>query len=100
MIHATTPFDDEVLRELAASAGRQENIKELLEKKRCLIAETEGPEDDLKPLAGELRVACKRLLGLTQCGNTKMAFMRDTLAPLIKPRMKVYEELKCDIFRL
>ena len=65
-------FDDEVLRELAASAGRQEKIKGLLEKKRCLVAETEGPEDDLKPLAGELRVACTRLLGLTQCGNTKI----------------------------
>ena len=80
-------FDDEVLRELAASADRQEKIKELLEKKRCLVAETKGAKDDLKPLARELRVACKRLLSLTQCGNTKMAFMRDTLAPLIKPGM-------------
>ena len=24
--------------------------------------------------------------------------MRDTLAPLVKPGMHVYEELKCDIF--
>ena len=91
-------LDDDVLRELAVSAGRQDRVEELLKKKRCLVAETEGPEDDLKPLAGELRVACKRLLSLTQCGNTKMAFMRDTLAPLIKPGMSVYEELKRDIF--
>ena len=91
-------FDDEVLQALAASAGRQDKVEELLEKKRCLVAETEGSKDDLKPLAGELRVACKRLLGLTQCGNTKMAFMRDTLAPLIKPGMSVYEDLKRDIF--
>ena len=40
----------------------------------------------------------KRLLGLTQCGNTTMAFMRDTLAPLIKPGMRGYEDLKRDIF--
>ena len=91
-------FDDEVLQALAASARRQDKIEELLAKKQCLVAETEGPEDDLKSLAGELRVACKRLLGLTQCGNTTMAFMRDTLAPLIKPGMSVYEDLKRDIF--
>ena len=91
-------FDDEVLQALAASAGRQDKVEELLEKKRCLVAETEGSKDDLKPLARKLRVACKRLLGLTQCGNTTMAFMRDTLAPLIKPRMSVYEELRHDIF--
>ncbi len=91
-------LDDEVLQALAESVGRQDQIEELREKKRCLIAETEGPEDDLKPLAGKLRVTCKQMLSLTQCGNTTMAFMRDTLAPLIRPGMRVYEELKCDIF--
>ena len=91
-------FEDEVLQALAASASRQDKVEELLEKKRCLVAETGGSKDDLKPLAGELRVACKRLLSLNQCGNTTMAFMRDTLAPLIKPGMRGYEDLKRDIF--
>jgi len=37
-------------------------------------------------------------LDLTHCGNTTEAFMRDTLSPLIKSGMNVYEELKQDIF--
>ena len=41
-----------------------------------------------------------RIQGYVSCtsGNTTMAFMRDTLAPFIKPRMRVYEGLKLDIF--
>ena len=38
------------------------------------------------------------MLGLTQQGQNATAFMRYTLAPLIKPGMNVYEELKRDIF--
>ena len=51
-----------------------------------------------KPPSGEIYNACKNVLGLTQCGNDAKTFMRDTLAPLIKPGMAVYEELKRDIF--
>ena len=43
-------------------------------------------------------VACKKILGLTQYGNDAKEFARETLAPLIKPGMAVYEELKSDIF--
>ena len=35
--------------------------------------------------------------GPTQFGNRKKTFVRDTLAPLIGPGVKVYDELKCDI---
>ena len=33
-------------------------------------------------------------------GNTTMDFMRNTLIPSIKPRMRAYKELKLDIFGL
>ena len=92
-------FDDEVLQALAARASKEDLADELIANKRAILnARSDGPSDDLKPASGEIYVACKRILGLTQCGNTAMAFMRDTLAPVVKPGMRVYEELKRDIF--
>ncbi len=92
-------FDDEVLRALAVSVGKEDKTDELLANKRATLAARPGdPPDNLKPARGELYVACKTTLGLAQCGNTTESFMRDTLAPLVKPGMHVYEELKRDIF--
>ena len=57
-----------------------------------------NPVDNLKPVSGEVYNACKKSLGLTQCGNNAKAFMRITLAPLIQPGTSIYEQLKRDIF--
>ena len=92
-------FDDEVLKALAVSENKKDKIKCLLAKKEKICASiSDKPEDDLKPASGKIYNACKKILKLTQCGNTTEAFMRDTLAPLIKPNMAVYQKLKCDIF--
>lgn len=92
-------FDDEVLRELTLSKERKDKTEELLAEKQRICAErTNGPPDDLKPASGQIYLACKNILSLRQCGNDAKTFMRDTLAPLIKPGMAVYEELKRDIF--
>ena len=92
-------FDDEVLKELAKSAGKADKTEELLtEKERIRSTRNDAASDDLKPTCGEIYVACKKILSHTQCGNTTEEFVQETLAPLVKPRMKVYEELKSDIF--
>ena len=92
-------FDDEVLRALAASVGGEDKIDELLaEKQRILTDRTGAPQDDLKPASGEIYVVCKKILGLTRPGKNVKEFAREMLAPLIKPGMAVYEELKGDIF--
>ena len=92
-------FDDEVLQALTMSAGKGGEINKLLcEKQSILDNRPNDPSDDLKPASGEIYVACKNILSLTQCGNNTKSFMRDTLAPLIKPGMSMYEELKRDIF--
>ena len=93
-------FDDEVLRELAESAGQGDKAEELIEKKREIRAAiTNGASDDLKPASGQIYVACKNILTFpSQPGNDTKEFMRDTLAPLIKPDMAIYGELKQDIF--
>lgn len=92
-------FDDEVLRALAVSVGKDGEIEKLLSEKQRIVAnKTSGPPDNLKLVSGEIYNACKNILDLKQCGNAAKAFMRATLAPLIKPGMGVYDELKRDIF--
>ena len=92
-------FDDEILSKLARSAGYACKVETLLLQKQSILADrTYGAQDDLKPVSGQIYLACKNTLGLTQCGNDAKTFMRDTLAPLVKPGMKVYGELKRDIF--
>ena len=92
-------FNDEVLRALAVSVGKEDKADELLVKKQDIRDARPGDRaDDLKPASGELYVACKDILKLTRCGNDAKSFMRDTLAPLIKPGMTTYERLKRDIF--
>ena len=94
-------FDDEVLSVLAFSVGKADKIDDLLaEKKRILDNRTGDAPDDLKPASGEIYLACKSVLELTNPGNDAKIFMRDTLAPLIKPAMKTYEDLKQDVFGL
>lgn len=91
-------FDDEVLRALALSVDKEDKIQELLAAKQQLLSTSYGPSDDLKPVRGQIYNACKKTLGLTACGSTVEAFMRDTLAPLVNRRMNVYEQLRNDIF--
>ena len=93
-------FDGEVLRALALSVGKTEKVDELLSEKARILDERSGNAvDDLKPSSGELYNTCKAILGLTNPGNNAKTFMRDTLAPFVKPGMVVYDELKRDIFR-
>lgn len=92
-------FDDEVLRALAASVGKDDKAYAILiEKDRIRNARSGDAPDDLKPSSGEIYLACKSILELTAPGNDTKTFMRDTLAPLITPSMQVYSELKRDIF--
>ena len=85
-------FDDEVLRALALSVGIIDKVDELIAEKEHIIEETTGDAlDDLKPAIGQLYNVCKSVLQLTNPGNMTKTFMRDTLAPLIKPGMVVYE---------
>ena len=92
-------FDDEVLHALAHLVGKTDKANDLLaEKLNILNQRTGGALDDLKPSSGEIYNACKDLLELTNPGNNTKTFMRDTLSPLIRPGMVVYDELKRDIF--
>ena len=90
-------FDDEVLRVLALSVGREEDAETLLARKNDIrAARTNDAPDDLKPASGEIYIACIKVLGLANPGSDVRT--RDTLSPLIRPGMAVYDELRHSIF--
>lgn len=94
-------FDDEVLSALCSSVGKDNEASALLADKQTALATTQAqgkPADDIKSAAGLIYTAAKKRLGLTRVGNDHRAFARNTLAPLLKPGMAVYEELKAAIF--
>ena len=92
-------FDDEVLTALTESEGRVDKAEELLKEKNDILSSiNDRALDDLKPAAGQIFIACRRMLQLTRRGNTAEEFARETLAPLVRPEMNVYKELRRDIF--
>lgn len=94
-------YDDEVLTALCTSVGQAEVAPSLIAFKQSAIsnsADRNHAPDDIKSAARDIYVEAKKLLSLTQVGNDQMAFTRSTLAPLVKPGMAVYAELKRDIF--
>lgn len=94
-------FDDEVMTALCVKHNKADEVARVLADRAAALAEllARGKQpDDVKSAAGQIYIATKRQLGLTQCGNDASAFMRDTLAPIMRRDMAVYEELKRDIF--
>jgi len=94
-------LDDEIIRKLCTVNSKDDLIDECLQIKVDAITESQGkgnPSDDIKSASGIIYVNLKRKLGLTGCGNTKDAFLRDTIAPLVTPDTKTYGHLKREIF--
>ena len=96
-------LDDEVLTKLSEHYDKPDETQNLLTaknealKKQTSEGKSKSP-DDLKPIAQDIHVAAQNALKSVNLGNSKESFMRDILAPLIQPGMKVYEELHGNIF--
>lgn len=94
-------FDPEVLDALCDSLGRTDEREALRTIYANNIAALRGRGkdlDDVKSASGPMYVDIRRALALTQAGSTARSFAEDVLAPLVKPSMGVYQELKRDIF--
>lgn len=91
-------FNDEIIRLLCRDAAKSEVADQIISTRTQLIASKGGNADDFKYVAGETYVACKRLLQLTNPGNSAKAFMRDKLAPLVSPGTETFKQLHEDIF--
>ena len=94
-------FDEEIIKKLCHKYGKDEKLLECLNviKEKLNNGVNKGnPPDDIKSVSGEIFVELRKILGLKQCGNSKEAFMRDTLAPLVTKDTNVYKELEMVIF--
>jgi predicted ATPase len=88
---------DDVILALAEKSGFSELFDQAIAIKSGLIAESivrGNAPDDLKSISGSLYVQLKRLFFLQNVGNSAEAFMRDTLAPLLKPPLQSFQDLK------
>lgn len=96
-------LEDEIIKKLCVVSGKPEMQATIIAMKKKAIKDSikrGNPHDDLKSAAGTFMVEAKRALGLTKCGNTTPSFLRDTMAPLLKPDTETYKALKKDIFGL
>lgn len=94
-------FDDEVIKKLCELVGKPEKYEECLSEKAKAINDSKNRRnapDDYKSARGDIYLALKGHLSLTQCGNTADTFIRDTLSPLITQDMDVYKRLEEEIF--
>lgn len=94
-------FDDELITKLCSTVGKDELLQECLDAKTNAISNSVGrgnPSDDVKSASGNIFTEIKRILRLTQCGNNKCAFLRDTMVPLVTEDTSIYQELENEIF--
>lgn len=94
-------LDDEIIRKLCTHLQKDELVDQCLQAKTDAINESTArgnPPDDIKSASGQIFIKIKRILELTQCGNNKCAFLRDTVAPLVTEDTNIYQELENEIF--
>lgn len=94
-------LDDEVLWKICERNSRPD-LYPLLQAKKAeslkMSIEAGYQSDDMKKVAGDLYLYLKNELHLNREGNTKHAFMRDYIAPLITSDMAIYKKLEKDLF--
>lgn len=94
-------LDDEVIKKLCCIKNKENKIDECINAKKQAITNSVSrgnPSDDIKSASGEIYTELKKILSLTKCGNTKDAFLRDTIAPLVTNETQIFQELEKEIF--
>ena len=92
-------LSDGVLSRLCDSEGKPDRLTALQTARDSALARAHGHHapDDLSPAAQAVHHRATRELKLPTPGETKEAFMRDVLAPLVTAGTPEYEKLKGDI---
>ena len=94
-------LDDEIITKLCRIQGKDYLIDECLAAKKNALEESVGRRnsvDDIKSASGKIYTELRRILALTNCGNKKDSFLRDTMAPLVTEETQVYKDLAMEIF--
>lgn len=93
-------LDEEVLDALCRLVNRASDLPKVKTALATALRNSQSrnnPSDDYKSASGEFYNEVKKILNLTAKGSDSAAFMRDTLAPLIKPGMNIYAELEKEV---
>ena len=93
-------LSDGVLKRLCDGLGKSDRfnpIRTARDEARTRAGLGHAP-DDLKPAAQAVHHTARTELELPRPGETKQAFMRDVLAPLVTPDTPEYQSLRDDIF--
>jgi predicted ATPase len=94
-------LDDEIITKLCVMNGQVEKVELCLTAKQDAINDSisrSNPIDDVKSASGKIYTELKKILSLTQCGNTTISFLRDTMATLITDETVVFKELERQLF--
>jgi predicted ATPase len=94
-------LDDELIRKLCESNEQSSLLQDCIDAKNQAMTDSinrGNPVDDVKSASGKIYTELKRILNLSQCGNNKCAFLRDTITPLVTEETTIYQELKNEIF--
>ena len=91
-----------VLSRLCDSVGKRKCFDAIRESRDNVLGRggDQDPTEDLKPAAQAVHHAAKTELQLKPSGESKNAFMRDVLAPLVTEGTPEYQLLKRDIFEM
>ena len=93
-------FSDDVLKAFVKKEEKSDLYERVLQLRSDALSDSSergNQSDDLKSAAGSIYIELKKLMDLNQQGNNADEFMMYTLAPLIKPGMYTYENLKSAI---
>ena len=93
-------LSDGVLSRLCDSCSRPDCFDAIQTARENALAHAgaQHATDDLKPAAQAVHQAAKAQLELSRAGESKRAFMRDVLAPLVTKGTPEYQELRDAIF--
>ncbi|WP_422108779.1 AAA family ATPase [Arthrobacter bussei] len=95
-------YDPETLEAFCDAVGLPEEKLAVLEIRRVelehSVQDRGNDPDDLKSASGSIYSSIRKHLKLTARGSSARSFAEVSLAPLIQPGTKVYDELKRDIF--
>ena len=93
-------LSDGVLSRLCDSVGMSDRFDAIRTARDSALTRTsvQHATDDLKPASQAVHQAARAQLELSRAGESKHAFMRDVLAPLVTAGTPEYEGLKGDIF--
>ena len=91
-------LDDEVLRALCDMHSGGDVATKFNELKLFKDNKLQERNGNVKAIVNDLRNWTINSLGVQDAGDNYASFLEDTLAPFVKPGMKVYDELRSDIF--